>query len=168
MHGLERYFLPCGRRNDKAGRTFEDKQKHMANRNWKPWVHLSDPQDALERLMDTGTGLDRAGKAYVWTPPADVFEDESGLVFRIELPGVSLEHVQVEVRHGALNIRGERPFPGGDVAYHALELTYGPFSRSFMLPSDAAQESVAAVLKDGILTLTVQRRGRTQRRIEPE
>ncbi|MGE4291570.1 MAG: Hsp20/alpha crystallin family protein [Desulfovibrio sp.] len=140
----------------------------MGNRNWKPWVHLGDPQEALDRLMETGSGQERAGKAYVWTPPSDVFEDEHGLVFRMELPGVPLERIHVEVRGGALVVHGERPFPGGDVAYHALELTYGPFSRSFMLPSDAEPDSFSALLKDGILTLTVQRRSRPARRIQPE
>lgn len=135
----------------------------MGNRNWKPWVHLGDPQEALERLMERRTAAGSGGRAYVWTPPADVYEDETGLVFRIELPGVTLDRVQVEVNDGALHIRGERPFPGGEVAYHALELTYGPFSRSFMLPSDADPESITAMLKDGILTVTVDRTSRLNR-----
>lgn len=140
----------------------------MGDRNWKPWVHLGDPQEALDRLMDKRSAPLRAGRAYVWTPPADVFEDESGLVFRIELPGVPLDNVQVEVRDGALHVQGERPFPGGEVAYHALELSYGPFSRSFVLPSDAVADSISALLKDGLLTLTVQRRQRASGRIAPE
>lgn len=139
----------------------------MGNRNWKPWVHLGNPREELERLMETPAAPGGDG-AYVWTPSADVLEAAGELVFRIELPGVPLDAVLVEIEDRVLHIRGERPFPGGDVIYHALELTYGPFARSFTLPSDADRDSVAAVLKDGLLTLTVRRRSERPRRIEPD
>ena len=60
-------------------------------------------------------------------PAADVFECADGYIFRVELAGVGLDHVRVEVHEGILHVSGERPFPQSQGEYYALELSYGPF-----------------------------------------
>jgi HSP20 family protein len=140
----------------------------MDENGWKPWMPLGDEDDRVaQRLM----GLRRMARhhgTFVGTPAADVFEDEEELTFLLEVPGVDLEQIQVDVGDGALHISGERPISAENVTYHALELEYGPFQRSFMLPSDADPHSVSAVLKNGLLRVTLRRKPKTNRRILPE
>jgi len=139
----------------------------MSKNDWKPWIHLGDPEQTLQRIMEL-RGTTGRGGAFVHTPATDVFENEQGLTFVLELPGVPLENIRVEVRDGGLHVSGERVFSGQDVTYHALELGYGPFQRSFMLPSDADPESVSAVLKNGLLSVSLRRKRPVHRRITPE
>ncbi|MEF2145660.1 MAG: Hsp20/alpha crystallin family protein [Desulfovibrionaceae bacterium] len=130
----------------------------MGKRNWKPWVHLGDTEETLERLRsEEAAGCDPS-RGYVWSPAADVFECADGYIFRVELAGVGLDHVRVEVHEGILHVSGERPFPQSQGEYYALELSYGPFSRTFALPSDADPERISAKLKNGLLNVGVGRK----------
>ena len=46
-----------------------------------------------------------------------------------------------------------------------VERSYGTFSRSFTLPSNADPEQVTASFKDGVLTVTVAKRPETKPRV---
>ena len=43
-----------------------------------------------------------------WSPPVDVSETADGYTFAIELPGMTPETVEVEVKDNALTVKGER------------------------------------------------------------
>jgi HSP20 family molecular chaperone IbpA len=46
-----------------------------------------------------------------WEPPADVFEDERGIVVVVAMPGVTTERLQIVYEPGILIVRGSRPPP---------------------------------------------------------
>jgi HSP20 family protein len=96
-------------------------------------------------------------------PLADITETAQALVVRIELPGVAPDQVLVEIADGALVVRGERlPDSVGredaDTAYHLMERAHGAFARRFALPEDADGEAISAVLREGLLTVSVPKR----------
>jgi HSP20 family protein len=90
-------------------------------------------------------------------PAIDVAEDEKHYAITVEIPGVKKEDVQVEIHEGMLTIRGEKKSEREekDERRRYVERSYGSFSRSFSLPTDADGDRVEASFKDGILTITI-------------
>jgi HSP20 family protein len=73
-----------------------------------------------------------------------------------ELPGVSMEDIEVMVVGNELTIRGQRrPRPADNVNFHRRERGTGEFSRTVTLPFDIDQNKVEAILKNGILTVVL-------------
>lgn len=103
-----------------------------------------------------------------WTPAVDIFETEDAFRLELEIPAVAPDSVNVALEDGVLTVSGERPLPEqeGEVRYRR-ERRYGAFSRSFRLPETVDDESINAVAKDGVLTLTIAKRAQaTAKRIE--
>lgn len=110
------------------------------------WPTLTDPLRAFGARMAE------------WLAPAsEASQGEEGYRIAIELPGVAEEDVQLTVADGVITVRGEKRASReekGDTWYFS-ERQFGAFSRSFRLPPDAAEDGVAAAMKDGVLTVTV-------------
>lgn len=139
----------------------------MGKSQWIQWRGMDEFREQMDRMLDaarqgpTPSGVSNAG--YVWMPLADIIETAQALVVRIELPGVAPEQMLVEVADGALVVRGERPPDSvtredADTAYHLMERAHGAFARRFPLPEDADGEGISAVLREGLLTVTVPKR----------
>ena len=98
--------------------------------------------------------------AYNWTPPADVYEDGRSYYVELELPGVSIEEVQVACEGSVLRVAGTRK-PGIELTRETvqrMERTFGPFAREFAFPEDLDPGRVKAELKDGVLLIEVARK----------
>jgi HSP20 family protein len=80
---------------------------------------------------------------------------DDALVLKAELPGISKDEVSIEVHNNTLILRGERKHEAAvqDERYYRRECAYGPFQRSFVLPTMVDQEKVQATYHDGILEL---------------
>jgi len=97
-----------------------------------------------------------------WLAPAsDASVGDDAYTITMELPGVEEGDIDVSVSDGVITVKGEKSATRedkGDTWYFS-ERQYGAFSRAFRLPQDADGDKVAANLKDGILTLSVPKRG---------
>jgi HSP20 family protein len=136
----------------------------MGKNNWNPWAENMPSSDGLESDLarpkpHTGTLKGRVR----WRPVADIYETHQTLVLQIELPGLRLEDVAVEVKHRELLVFGVRPFERDvqGAAYHSLERGHGHFSRRFPLPPQVKAGAITATLKDGLLTVVVPKHNRT-------
>ena len=72
-----------------------------------------------------------------FVPAMDVFTRGSDLVIRTLLPGVDpAQDIDIEVRPGALTIRGQRRHEEQEQGdhYYRSEVTYGAFQRTIPLP----------------------------------
>ncbi len=110
----------------------------------------------LDRLFQDFGGVQWSGGA----PRVDVREDEGHLYFDAELPGWSKEDIEITVENNILSLRGERA-EAQDIegqSYHVRERRTGTFARNFQLPTVVDSNKVDAILKDGILTLTLDKR----------
>jgi HSP20 family protein len=94
-----------------------------------------------------------------WTPRIDVFEKDSNLVVKAELPGIKKEDVQVALDGTALTISGERREEREvkEEDYYRCERSYGRFSRRIPLPFEASAEQITAAFTDGVLEVTIPR-----------
>ena len=113
----------------------------------------------VERLGSvSGGGAVVSGE---WVPAVDVYETAEQIVLTAEIAGVRREDVSIEVLDNVLTLRGTRP-PGragvGVESYLRMEVASGGFERAFTLPCPVVAERVEAVLRDGVLTVTLPRR----------
>jgi HSP20 family protein len=126
---------------------------------WDPFSELSllavpfgRDRDMLERFW----GRSEGGRAL---PAVDIAEDEGHYIVTAELPGTRKEDVTVEVHEGEMTIRGEKrnEREEKDEQRRYVERTYGSFSRSFTLPSNADPEKIKAQFDDGVLTVSIEK-----------
>lgn len=86
----------------------------------------------------------------------DVYETDEQLVVKARTAGVNKEDLDVSISDGILTISGTLS-SGDDSAatnWHIQECYWGEFSRTLALPVPVKEDEVAAVLKDGVLTIT--------------
>ncbi len=89
-----------------------------------------------------------------WHPPTDIYETEEAFFIRLEVPGVDLDSVSVEVQEDQVVIRGERPnlCPEG-VVLHQIEILSGPFQVAVLLPKAVDAGRARAAYEAGFLTV---------------
>jgi HSP20 family protein len=92
----------------------------------------------------------------------DVKEDEKSYTVRADIPGVKKEDIQVDVDGNMVSLRAEtkqekEEKKGEKVIYS--ERSYGMASRSFSLPAEVDPKGAKAEYKDGVLSLTLPKKG---------
>lgn len=118
-------------------------------------------QERLERIASQ--------QASPWAPPIDVYETDDRYVISAEVPGLSREQIQLSVQDNRLTIRGERPAGVPESAtrhYHQVERGHGPFFRAFEFAEQVRHDGITADLRDGVLTVTLQKTILQPRRID--
>ncbi|CDO76514.1 hypothetical protein BN946_scf184712.g4 [Trametes cinnabarina] len=94
-------------------------------------------------------------------PRMDLHEDqEKNLVTAtFELPGLSKENVQIDVRDNILTVSGESTISSerDEKGYSVRERRYGKFSRSLPIPQGIKPEEIKASMENGVLTVTFPR-----------
>ncbi|MFH1252718.1 MAG: Hsp20/alpha crystallin family protein [Candidatus Uhrbacteria bacterium] len=88
----------------------------------------------------------------------DVLEDEQNIYIRAAVAGTQADDLDIVVTHDTVTIRGKR-YHGCDTwenaTSHLEECYWGVYSRSVVLPSHVQPEAADAVIKNGILTITI-------------
>ncbi len=123
--------------------------------------------DAL--LSDTDTLLRRAffddgwPAAWGWAPqvaaPAtDLFETESELTLKMDLPGFDPQAMNITVEGDVLTVRAERKAERRPNELVRSERSYGQVARSFALPNTVDPSKCEARFEHGVLTLTLPKR----------
>jgi HSP20 family protein len=132
----------------------------MALIRWTdPFRELAAMQDRVNRLFEDYAARGRSREEEItsaaWAPPVDIYETNNEIVVKAELPGLTQEEINVEVKDGILTLRGERRAEKEvkEESYHRMECSYGAFARSFMLPTTVDEEKTKASLKNGILEI---------------
>ena len=99
-------------------------------------------------------------RPFAFVPAFEVKETKDGFQFKVDIPGVKEDDLEVTVTGNRLSISGKRDAEHHEQSdtYYAFERTYGSFSRSFTLPEGADSTRTYADMKDGVLTLSIPRR----------
>ena len=124
-------------------------------------VNLWEPNDVLRSFASVFPGVfdSRAAEA-ARSPRADVFDDGGNFVVSVELPGVSREDIDIDVKERRLTVKGEKKLENSaeKEGYLRVERAYGAFERSFLLDESVDSENIRAEYKDGVLRLTLPRK----------
>lgn len=101
----------------------------------------------------------------VFTPPIDIFETSEGLVLLADLPGVTLESLELQVQDNKLSLFGRvnsEPAPEARLIHQ--EYAVGHFLRSFILSDEVDHERITAKLNQGVLEVVLPRLPKTEPR----
>ena len=92
----------------------------------------------------------------------DIFETPAELIVQSTIAGVKLHDLELSLHNDLLTIRGRREHeaPKGARQLYA-ECYWGPFSRSIILPAEVRGDEAAAILRSGVLTITLPKRHRS-------
>ncbi len=91
-------------------------------------------------------------------PRANLYDAGNMLVAVLEVPGLSEDEIEIDAHSDALTVSGERKVqPPEGYRAHRQERREGRFSRSFGLPCRIDLEKTKATLKEGMLTITMEK-----------
>jgi HSP20 family protein len=92
-------------------------------------------------------------------PAVEMYETETEVVVRAELPGVTKDDIEVHAEKNAVSIRGENRDKKevDEDGYYRREIRYGAFSRTLPTPVDIVPDQVAAKFADGVLTVRAKK-----------
>lgn len=91
-------------------------------------------------------------------PKTNVVDTGSHIVITAEVPGLSEKDVKLTLTQNVLQISGERKLEAPEgYTVHRQERPALNFTRSFALPSQVNAESATAAVKDGVLTITLEK-----------
>lgn len=129
----------------------------MALARWDPFRELLQIQRRLDRLMTEMMGeMFGPAPAEGWAPPVDMYETDSEVVVRAQVPGVRPEDIEVQVTdNNTLIIRGERKETAEvkTERYIRREGWIGRFFREITLPTPVDVNRAQATYEYGVLTL---------------
>jgi HSP20 family protein len=120
------------------------------NRSFGDWA--SDMNALVDSLFGASAHSGAAGGT-TFSPRMDVREVDNQYVLAIDLPGVKLDDVNIELEGDHLVIHGTRQWTSESEGerYHRVERTFGEFRRSVRLPRDVQRDQIAAHYTDGVL-----------------
>ncbi len=125
-----------------------DKIGHFLNK-LNPWKQEEPAREQI--TADTLPAFMQLGG-----PLLDMHESADDLIIRAELPGLKKDDFSVELVGRRLTIQGNKKIvrerKGGDGCLLS-ECRYGSFARTIRLPYETDEKTIAADLKDGVLTI---------------
>jgi HSP20 family protein len=142
----------------------------MSIARWDPFYELSRLERNLNRWSRRPPRFWEGESEFLTTnefaPPVDVYEDEDKLAFKMEIPGVKPEDLDVRLDGNMLTISGERNFEKEEKRenFRRVERQYGSFCRSFELPASADRDHINANFENGLLKLEVPKRAEARGR----
>ncbi|MBI3866584.1 MAG: Hsp20/alpha crystallin family protein [Planctomycetia bacterium] len=115
-------------------------------------------EDTTPQKQESATpdGTERIKARKIYVPAVDILETDQALLLISEMPGVDENGVDVTIEKNILTITGHVSdhVPAGFTVTHE-EYGIGDYERSFTLPNEIDRNGVQAVIKDGVLKLTL-------------
>jgi HSP20 family protein len=115
-------------------------------------------QNEVNRVFDAFFGGPAsASRARRWVPAMDLAETDDHLVLRADLPGMTKDDVNIEVKDGVLTVSGERRAEQEESAegFYRVERAFGGFSRSLSLPDGIEVGAIDADFTNGVLEVRI-------------
>lgn len=97
-------------------------------------------------------------------PPTDVKETDKAYALCIEVPGMTRDEIEIQVRGDVLQISGHKSEEKDETnaAYRLSERRFGRFDRSFPIPLDVARGRIEAQVREGVLTVSLPKTGQAE------
>jgi HSP20 family protein len=125
----------------------------MSSVRWLPlgqlWNELDGAhQDDIDRYLQLVAPRDAAAPSGVPVvyPPVNVWDDDDNVYLEAELPGITLDNLEITIADGnRLSLKGQRkPAEVAKTTWHRQERGFGTFSRTLTLPVLVESERVEA------------------------
>ena len=127
----------------------------LATRNFavSPWAGLQREMDRMFNGFADASGGTTNARAF---PALSIWEDGKAYYVEAEVPGMSLDKIEIVITGDELRFKGQRDATDHEGAtYHRRERVAGTFERVLRLPTEVETGKVEATLKDGVLTIVL-------------
>ena len=120
-----------------------------------PFFNMRRMQREMNRVFDD-FGRTRRSTAY---PPVNFWAGSDSIVMTAELPGLSQDEIELNVKDTMISIRGSYPDidADDDAVWTRRERPKGSFSRSIELPFRIDADKIDARFENGVLTVEMPR-----------
>jgi HSP20 family protein len=91
----------------------------------------------------------------IWRPQMDIYESPGEIILVVEIAGAKREDLHVEIGRKTVKMSGRRRVRplSEDARYRLVEIPYGYFERSLILPAPIDADQVDATYIDGLLQI---------------
>ena len=114
---------------------------------------ISHVRNEVERMFDNVFPFNSGTRSY---PSFNMIEDQDRIYVEAEMPGVRMDDLEITVANGLLTITGRREVnTPEDANTLRRERKAIEFERSLSLPATLDASETEAVLRDGVLVLTM-------------
>jgi HSP20 family protein len=114
----------------------------------------TDPFRELDRIAEQVFGR-QGTMARPSFMPMDAWREGDIFVVELDLPGVDVDSIDIDVELNVVTVRADRPGHDDDVEMFAAERPRGVFSRQLILGDNLDPNNIEAGYDDGVLTLHV-------------
>ena len=106
----------------------------------------------LDRAV-TKINIPHANQAFV--AATDIKENADGYLLQLDVPGVALDQINIELENDFIKVSGERVSRFKSDNNNRLERNFGKFTRKFRLPKAVDREAIEAKLDQGVLEVFI-------------
>lgn len=120
-----------------------------------PWRALGALSNRMSHLIDEALDGVEEPEGVFWAPAFDIVENSDALILTADLPGMTVDQVDIEFENNVLTVSGNRERPelaNGDRRMHS-ERPWGRFQRTFSLPRTVDPDGITAQFDNGVLTV---------------
>jgi len=110
-------------------------------------------RDFLSNFFDTQTGIN--------LPSVNIIEGKEYFRIDVAAPGLDKKDFKIDLNNNMLTITSEKEVKSeqAEARYMRREFSYSSFQRSFALPNTVDAEKINAAYKDGVLNITIPKKG---------
>ena len=130
----------------------------MFRNNWMPTL--------FEDFLNTDL-MPRTGST---APAVNVRESETAYTMELAAPGIKKEYCRVNINEDgnlAIAIENKCEHKNEDKKHHYLrrEFSYSNYEQSYTLPEDVERDKISAKVEDGILTVTMPKTAKEEKKL---
>ncbi len=110
----------------------------------------------VKEKQEVSTNAEQTRPGAVFTPDVDIFESDKEITLLADMPGVTIDNLNIDLRDDILTLTGETE-TNGETSEEPLVVEYsvGKYYRQFTLSELVDQAKISAELKDGVLRLVL-------------
>lgn len=117
--------------------------------------YINNNYDVFENVFNA---LDKFTALSTKVPVVDILEEEDKFSIVAEVPGLTLEDINVEVDNHVLTIEKGESVNNKEVNYILKERKPLEFKRRFTLPENVDEDKIQGSIKNGILTINIPKK----------
>jgi HSP20 family protein len=131
---------------------------------WSPFKELTEVKERLERMIGEACSESSEQQGMLtktaWIPAVDVKETEVEFVLYADLPGMTQEDINLQIKEEQLVLSGERKSLAEEKEKNFLrrERVLGPFYRAFTLSVPVEREKIKASYRNGVLEVILPKK----------
>jgi len=120
-------------------------------------------ENAIEKVDSNQPEQTREQREY--TPATDIYEKETNILVRCDMPGVSEDQVDIQLENNELEIIGTQATGQPDgMDLMVSEYDTGVFRRKFSIPNVIDRDQIKARLRNGVLDIELPKAKQAQPR----